>query len=108
MPHRRARRARSGASSTASPSTATGAVAEDEHPASESQVNEIEQIVTTNELGEFTFVAQPGVPYVVEIVDEAGRVVSRLSDVVVTNAGEVAGTIVVAPFRPAGARRWVQ
>ena len=34
--------------------------------------NEIEQVVTANELGEFSFIARPDVPYIVEIADQAG------------------------------------
>ena len=60
------------------------------------RVNAIEQVDTTNELGEFTFVAQPGIPYVVEIVDPAGRVLA-VGDVILIDAGEVSGTIVVLP-----------
>ena len=59
-------------------------------------MNEIEQVATADELGEFSFSAQPGVPYVVEIADENGRVVA-VGDVVRSNAGEVAATIVVLP-----------
>ncbi|HET9468339.1 MAG TPA: hypothetical protein VFO48_08005, partial [Vicinamibacterales bacterium] len=40
------------------------------------EANEIEQIITANKLGEFSFVAQPNVPYVVEIADQAGRIVA--------------------------------
>jgi hypothetical protein len=57
-------------------------------------VNEIEQVATADELGEFSFTARPGVPYVVEIADQNGRVVA-VGDVVRSAPGEVAGTIVV-------------
>jgi hypothetical protein len=59
-------------------------------------VNAIEQIVTANEAGEFSFVAQPGVAYVVEIADQSGRTIA-VGDVIVVNAGEVAGTKVALP-----------
>ena len=59
-------------------------------------MNAIEQIVTANALGEFTFVAQPGVAYVVEIADEAGRTVA-VGDVILASAGEVAGTKLTLP-----------
>jgi hypothetical protein len=62
------------------------------------EINNVEQVVTANEFGEFSFVAQPNVSYVVEIADRAGRVVA-VSDVVVANAGEVAGTVVSLPGR---------
>ena len=61
-------------------------------------VNEIEQIITANELGEFSFVAQPNVPYVVEIADQAGRVVA-VGDVILASVGDVAGTVVALPSR---------
>ena len=60
--------------------------------------NEIEQVVIANELGEFTFIARPDVAYVVEIADQAGRVVA-VGDVIMANAGEVAGAVVTLPSR---------
>jgi hypothetical protein len=60
--------------------------------------NDIEQVVTSNELGEFSFVAQPNVPYIVEVADQAGRIVA-VGDVVMANAGEVAGAVVTLPSR---------
>lgn len=60
------------------------------------EVNAIEQIVTTNDLGEFTFIAEPEVPYVVEIADVAGRTVA-VGDVIRVRAGEVAGARVALP-----------
>ena len=60
--------------------------------------NKIEQVVTANARGEFSFVAQPDVPYVVEIADQAGRIVA-VGDVIMANAGEVAGAIVTLPSR---------
>ncbi len=66
------------------------------------KVNQIEQILTANERGEFSFAAQPDVPYVVEVADNAGRVVS-VSDVITLNPGEVAGAVVSLPAGlPAG------
>lgn len=62
------------------------------------EANEIEQIITANKLGEFSFVAQPNVPYVVEIADQAGRIVA-VGDVVIANVGEVAGAVVSLPSR---------
>lgn len=62
------------------------------------EVNEIEQVITANELGEFSFVARPDVPYVVEIADHTGRIVA-VGDVVTVNAGEVAGALVTLPSR---------
>lgn len=58
--------------------------------------NEIEQFATANALGEFSFVAQPDVPYLVEIADQAGRIIA-VGDVVRANAGEVAGALVALP-----------
>jgi hypothetical protein len=59
-------------------------------------VNAIDQIVTANAAGEFTFVAQPGVAYVVELADQSGRTIA-VGDVIVASAGEVAGTKVALP-----------
>lgn len=59
-------------------------------------VNAIDQIITSNEAGEFTFVTQPGVAYVVEIADQSGRTIA-VGDVIVASAGEVAGTKVALP-----------
>jgi hypothetical protein len=59
-------------------------------------VNAIDEIVTANEAGEFTFVAQPGVAYVAEIADQSGRTLA-VGDVIVPMAGEVAGTKVTLP-----------
>ena len=60
--------------------------------------NAIEQVVSANEIGEFSFIARPDVPYVVEITDQAGRVVA-VGDVILANAGEVAGASVALPAR---------
>jgi hypothetical protein len=62
------------------------------------ETNDVEQVVTANESGEFSFVAQPNVPYVVEIADQAGRVVA-VGDVIMANTGEVAGAVVSLPAR---------
>ena len=62
------------------------------------EINDVEQVLVANELGEFTFAAQPNVPYVVEITDDAGRVVA-VGDVIMANAGEVAATVVALPSR---------
>ncbi len=58
----------------------------------------VEQVVTANEAGEFTFVAQPGVSYIVEVADSAGRTVA-VGDVILVRAGEVAGAVVSLPSR---------
>ena len=60
--------------------------------------NTIEQVATANDLGEFSFSVRPGIPYVVEIADQAGRVVA-VGDVVLANVGEVAGAVVALPSR---------
>jgi hypothetical protein len=67
------------------------------------QTNRVEQVSTANQRGEFSFVAQPGIPYVVEIADDAGQIIA-VGDVVVVQAGEVAGAVVALPMRrpPAG------
>lgn len=62
------------------------------------QTNQIEQVATSNQIGEFSFVATPEVPYVVEIADYAGRIVA-VGDVITAQAGEVAGAVVSIPAR---------
>lgn len=66
------------------------------------QTNQVEHTTTVSSIGEFTFVARPEIPYVVEIADAAGRVVA-VSDVIVAQPGDVAGAVVAAPTKlPAG------
>jgi hypothetical protein len=60
--------------------------------------SKVEKISTANQLGEFTFVVEPEIPYVVEIADQAGRVVA-VSNVVTAHAGAVATALVSAPLR---------
>ena len=60
------------------------------------QINEIEQVESANQLGEFTFVVQPEVPYVVEIADRAGRIIA-VGNVITAQVGEVAGAVVAIP-----------
>lgn len=60
--------------------------------------NTIEQTTTTNEAGEFSFAVRPGISYVVEIADQAGRVVA-VGDVILASVGDVAGTVVALPSR---------
>src|SRR4051812_43686573 len=49
------------------------------------QTNQIEQVSTANQVGEFTFTAQPEIPYVVEIADQAGNIVA-VGDVITAQA----------------------
>jgi len=56
----------------------------------------IEQVTTTDQAGVFSFIAPPEIPYVVEIVDQPGRVVA-IGDVVIGRAGEVSGGFVIVP-----------
>lgn len=60
--------------------------------------NQVEQTSTANQVGEFSFAAQPEIPYVVEITDQAGHIIA-VGDVVVAQAGAVAGTLVAVPTR---------
>lgn len=62
------------------------------------ETNQIEQVTRANSIGEFTFVAQPQIPYVVEIADQAGAVVA-VGDIITAQAGDVAGAIVALPSR---------
>ena len=54
---------------------------------------EIEKVLNANQAGEFTFIVQPEIPYVVEIADQAGQMLA-VGNVVTAQAGEVAGSIV--------------
>ncbi len=58
--------------------------------------SKIEQVSKTNRAGEFSFVARSEVPYVVEIVDQPGRVIA-VGPVVLARSGEVAGSALVVP-----------
>jgi hypothetical protein len=60
------------------------------------QTSQVEQVSTANYVGEFTFMAVPDVPYVVEVVNQAGQILA-VGDVITTQAGEVAGALVSIP-----------
>ena len=62
------------------------------------EINEVEQTALSSERGEFSFAVRPYVPYVVELTDQTGRVVA-VGDIVTTNIGEVAASIVSLPSR---------
>lgn len=62
------------------------------------EINEVEQTAISNDRGEFSFSVKPDVPYVVELTDQTGRVVA-VGDIVTTNVGEVAASIVSLPSR---------
>ena len=103
-PRRSAHARDSRASSTASPSTAIKRRCRTPPSASAiSTANAIEQIVTANAAGEFSFVARPGVAYVVEIADQPGRIVA-VGDVIVGQRGRSGGRDRGAAVRLC--RRW--
>ena len=56
----------------------------------------IEQVSVTDQAGVFSFIAAPEIPYIVEIIDQPGRIVA-VGDVVIGRAGEVAGGFVMVP-----------
>jgi hypothetical protein len=58
----------------------------------------IDKVLTADQAGEFTFIVQPDIPYVVEIADQAGKVLA-IGNVVTAQAGEVAGSVVAVPVR---------
>lgn len=62
------------------------------------QLNKIEQTVATNKTGEFSFSVEPDVPYVVELADQAGRILA-VGDVITVVSGEVAGAVVAIPSK---------
>jgi hypothetical protein len=59
---------------------------------------EVEHLDIANAVGEFSFVMRPETPYVVEVSNEAGRVIA-VGDVVVAHAGDVASAVVALPIR---------
>ena len=61
-------------------------------------LNVVEQTVTSNERGEFSFSVRPENPYIIEVVGPGGRVVA-VGDIVVVHAGEVARAVVMLPSR---------
>jgi hypothetical protein len=58
----------------------------------------VEKVSTANQLGEFTFVVTPDIPYVVEVVDQAGQILA-IGNIVSAQVGEVAGAVVQVPVR---------
>ena len=63
----------------------------------------IEHRTTGDQAGEFSFVVTSDVPYVVEMVNAAGRVIA-VGEVITAQAGDVAHTVLVVPsLRPAAA-----
>jgi hypothetical protein len=57
----------------------------------------IEKVSTADQFGEFSFVVQPEIPYVVEIADQSGHIIA-VGNVVTAQAGEVAATFIPAPL----------
>lgn len=60
--------------------------------------NQIEQVVTANQAGQFTFIARPEIPYVVEVADRVGNILA-VGDIITAQTGEVAGAIIAIPSR---------
>ncbi len=60
--------------------------------------NKIEQVVKSDQRGQFTFVVEPDIPYVVEIADRFGNIVA-VGDVITTLPGDVAAAVVAIPAR---------
>jgi hypothetical protein len=59
---------------------------------------DIEKISSADHVGEFTFIVQPEIPYVVEIADQSGQILA-IGNIVTAQAGEVAGAVVQVPGR---------
>ena len=60
------------------------------------KTNKVEQQAVANQTGESSFVAQAQLRYVVEVVDQAGRVIA-VSDVITAEVGAVAHAVVSVP-----------
>lgn len=58
----------------------------------------IEDITMTNHVGEFSFVADPGSSYVVELADDAGRILAA-GGILTAQGGETLGALVMLPTR---------
>lgn len=58
----------------------------------------IADITTANYAGEFSFIADAGIPYVVELTDQAGAVLAA-ANIVAAQAGETIGALVILPAR---------
>jgi len=65
------------------------------------KTRQVEQVTVASQSGEFTFTVLPQVPYVVEVADNAGQVIA-VGEVLVAQAGEVAGVLVSTPVQLAG------
>jgi len=61
-------------------------------------INQVEQVTTANHLGQFSFVARPEIPYVVEIADRVGRILA-VGDIITAQAGDVAPAVITIPSR---------
>jgi carboxypeptidase family protein len=59
---------------------------------------QIEQAAIADQTGQFTLIARPEVPYVVEIADKAGHILA-VGDVITVQAGDVAAAVVAVPAR---------
>ncbi len=63
--------------------------------------NRIEQVAISDQLGKFSFIARPEIPYVVEVSDRLGHLLA-VGDVIIVQAGEVAAAAVMIPSRLPG------
>src|SRR5436190_16740639 len=60
------------------------------------KTNKVEQQAVANPSGEFSFVAPAQTRYVIEVIDQAGRVIA-VSDVITAQIGAVAHAVVSVP-----------
>jgi hypothetical protein len=60
--------------------------------------NQVEQSTVGNQFGQFSFIAQPEVPYVIEVLDRQGNLLA-VGDVITVQVGEVAAAAVTIPAR---------
>jgi hypothetical protein len=60
------------------------------------QTKTVEQLARTNAAGEYSFVALPDTPYVVELVNYPGRVLA-VGEVMTVQGGAAAGGMIVVP-----------
>jgi hypothetical protein len=59
---------------------------------------QVEQVATANRLGQFALAVRPDVPYVVEIVDGAERILA-VGDIIIVQSGDVSTVVISIPTR---------
>jgi hypothetical protein len=69
------------------------------------ETNRIEQLGEATAKGEFTLIAEPDVPYLVEVADAAGRTIA-VGNPLAVETGQVTALVITVYALPAGATWW--